>query len=59
MVWKINNTVVKTSHEGIPDEPMYILFSSGVENNASGNGLPTTMDIDWVRCFSHDGDKKS
>ncbi len=59
MVWKINNTVVKTSHEGIPDEPMYILFSSGVESNPSGNGLPTTMDIDWVRCFSHDGDKKS
>ncbi len=59
MVWKINNTVVKISHEGIPNEPMYILFSSGVESNASGNGLPTTMDIDWVRCFRYDSDKKS
>ena len=50
LVWKINNTMVRTEEEGVPDEPMYILFSSGVEDG-SGNELPTTLDIDWVRCY--------
>ncbi len=51
LIWKINNTVVNITEEGVPQEPMYILFSSGVEED-TGNGLPTSMDIDWVRCYS-------
>ena len=52
LIWKINNTVVKTQHEGVPSEPMYVLFSSGINENAEGTDLPTSLDIDWVRCFS-------
>ncbi|TVR75212.1 MAG: glycosyl hydrolase family protein [Marinilabiliales bacterium] len=51
LVWKINNTVVKKITQGIPQEPMYILFSSGVDSE-DGNGLPTSMDIDWVRGYN-------
>jgi beta-glucanase (GH16 family) len=52
LVWKINDTVVRIEKEGVPDEPMYILFSSGIEKEAGANGLPASMDVDWVRCFS-------
>ncbi len=51
MVWKINNTVIRKEYRGVPQEPMYILFSSGVEGDQNGAGLPTSFDIDWVRCF--------
>lgn len=51
LVWKINNTIVKIEEHGVPQEPMYILFSSGVNSDASGKGLPTSFDIDWVRCY--------
>jgi beta-glucanase (GH16 family) len=52
LIWKINDTVVKIEEEGIPDVPMYLLLSSGVEDNADGNGLPSSLDIDWVKCYS-------
>ncbi len=51
LVWKINDTVVKTSDKGLPREPMYILLGSGVDNGGSETGLPTRLDIDWVRCY--------
>lgn len=59
IVWKINNTVVRIEEEGVPDEPMYIIFSSGVEGDPSGNGLPTSLDIDWVRCYRYVEEEKS
>lgn len=59
VVWKINNTMVKTDESFVPQEPMYILFSSGVDSDGTDNGLPTSMDIDWVRCYSYTGDKNS
>jgi beta-glucanase (GH16 family) len=51
LVWKINNTVVKIEDDHVPDVPMYILFSSGIEDDAGVGALPATMDVDWVRCF--------
>jgi beta-glucanase (GH16 family) len=56
MVWKINDTVVRTETENVPQEPMYLLFSSGVESSGDENGLPTSLDIDWVRCYSFLGE---
>lgn len=57
LVWKINDTVVRIDHDGVPQEPMYILFSSGVDSKGGDNGLPTSMDIDWVRCYQFVDDK--
>ncbi len=51
LVWKINNTTIKEEDRGVPGEPMYIMFSSGVEGDANGSGLPASFDIDWVRCY--------
>jgi beta-glucanase (GH16 family) len=50
LIWRVNGLVVKTLTENIPNEPMYLVFSSGLYRNE----LPTTsakFDIDWVRWY--------
>lgn len=51
IIWKINNLIIKTQTQGIPSEPMYIAFSSGIykQNNAL---YPVEFNVDWVRCYS-------
>ena len=48
LVWKINNTVVFTQTSGIPQDPMYVLLSGGLDKPVSGT---TLMEIDWVRIY--------
>lgn len=48
LIWKINGVTVAAHNGGVPDEPMYLAFSSVVtDSSASG----ASMNIDWVRCF--------
>jgi hypothetical protein len=49
--WKINGVTVATSSHGVPQEPMYIILSSGLHKEIKGNNLPASMEIDWVRCY--------
>lgn len=50
LTWKINDVVLYEQTEGIPDEPMYIVLSSGI--NQEGNPIvPCTMEVDWVRAY--------
>jgi beta-glucanase (GH16 family) len=49
--WSINGIVFKTSQRGIPAEPMYIAFGSGVENDVRLTS-PVKLEIDWVRFYS-------
>ncbi|OFY07078.1 MAG: hypothetical protein A2W99_02215 [Bacteroidetes bacterium GWF2_33_16] len=51
LTWKINNIPVYEITESIPQEPMYILISSGIAANGSPVQLPCTMEIDWVRVY--------
>ncbi len=51
IVWKINNTTIKTQTKGIPDEPMYLLLSSAILTDVDDNKLPASLDVDWVRCY--------
>lgn len=48
LVWKINNTEVFTQTSDVPQEPMYVLFSGGLDKPV--NGI-TSMEIDWVRAY--------
>jgi len=48
LVWKINNYEVFRQTSNIPDEPMYINFSGGLEKPMSG---ASSMEIDWVRVY--------
>ena len=51
LVWSINGVVFKVMHRGVPSEPMYIAFGSGVDNNANIN-QSLKLEIDWVRFYS-------
>ena len=48
LVWKINNTEVFTQTSDIPKEPMYVLFSGGLDKPVNAM---TSMEIDWVRVY--------
>lgn len=48
LVWKINDTEVLTQTVDVPQEPMYILFSGGLDKPVNSM---TTMEIDWVRVY--------
>jgi hypothetical protein len=51
LIWKINGLVLKREKNGIPNEPMYLLLSSGIFNRVNGEEFPTIMEIDWIRCY--------
>ena len=51
LIWKINGVKVASSSQGIPQESMYIILSSGIYKDVKGNNLPAAMEIDWVRCY--------
>jgi beta-glucanase (GH16 family) len=51
LVWKINGKVFKTQTSGVPQEEMYINFSTHLKKDASEIGLPSAMEIDWVRAY--------
>ncbi len=52
LIWKINDVVVNEQNGNIPNEDMYLVFSSGMSGKISESGLPASMEIDWVRCYS-------
>lgn len=51
LVWKINDKVFKTQTSGVPQEEMFINFSCNLKKDASVSGLPSAMEIDWVRVY--------
>jgi beta-glucanase (GH16 family) len=55
LVWKINDKVFKVQTSGVPQEEMYISFSCNLKKDASDNGLPSAMEIDWVRVYKLKG----
>jgi len=52
ITWKINDTRVLTQKKEIPQEPMYLILSSGIfKKKVNEQELPGVMDIDWIRCY--------
>jgi beta-glucanase (GH16 family) len=50
LVWKINSEVVLVQTSNVPQEEMYISFSSGIIGKEAVNLHPVSMEVDWVRC---------
>lgn len=48
LVWKINDTIAYTCTTSVPREPMYILFSGGLDKPVNSM---TSMEIDWIRVY--------
>ncbi|MEJ5264537.1 MAG: family 16 glycosylhydrolase [Bacteroidales bacterium] len=53
LVWYINGLEMFRVTDQVPQEPMYIQLSCGIMNDISGNQLPTTMEVDWVKCYQY------
>ncbi len=51
ITWKINGIEVYSTNNGIPDQPLYILLSAGIERDPNGQEINSTYEIDWVRCY--------
>jgi hypothetical protein len=51
LVWKINDKVFKTQSAGVPQDEMFMVFSTGLKEWASDYGLPAAMEIDWIRVY--------
>ncbi len=51
ITWKINGEVFKVQSQGLPDEPLYLMFNSSLKEKANHEGLPSAMEIDWVRVY--------
>ena len=51
LTWKINGNVMKKEVNGIPNEPMYVLLSSGIFGKSNGQQFPVFMEVDWVKCY--------
>jgi hypothetical protein len=52
LTWKINGLEIATSKQGVPQEPMYVVLSSGLQSDLNSD-LPAQMEIDWIRCFQN------
>ncbi len=48
LVWKVNGVEAFTQTTNVPQEPMYMVFSGGLDKPISGT---TAMEIDWVRVY--------
>ena len=51
MQWSINGKIFKIVNRGIPSEPMYLAFGSGMANDARRLSSPVKFEIDWVRFY--------
>ena len=48
IVWKINDEVFFTQTSNLPNEPMYLVFTGGLEKPIQGT---SSMEVDWVRVY--------
>ncbi len=48
LLWRLNGEEIFRQTSNVPQEPMYVLLSGGLDKPISGM---TTMEIDWVRVY--------
>lgn len=51
ITWKINGIELYSITSSIPDEPMYLMLSSGILKDEEPTNLPAAFEVDWVRCY--------
>lgn len=48
MVWKINDIEFYSQSANLPNEPLYMVFTGGLEKTITGT---SSMEVDWVRVY--------
>jgi hypothetical protein len=51
LVWKINGVEIYRQTHNVPQEPMYLTFSSTLPEAPGDKQLPAEMDISWIKCY--------
>lgn len=51
ITWKINGVEFASTSNAVPQEPLFIMLSAGLNKNANDANLPSAFEIDWVRCY--------
>lgn len=51
MTWMINDVIFKVQNQGLPETPMYLMFNSSLKEGAKEQGLPSALEIDWIRVY--------
>jgi beta-glucanase (GH16 family) len=51
LLWKINGITVKKDKKNIPQEPMFLVINSGLDDEIQEKFLPKEMQVDWVETF--------
>ncbi len=51
--WFINGVKVNEQTKNIPQDPMYLVFSSHILKEDVALNHPANMNIEWVRCYQH------
>jgi len=51
LTWKINGLEVFSTTTGVPNVPLYMLFSSGIQQNPDQDIANAAFEIDWVRWY--------
>ena len=57
LLWKINGLEIATTSKGVPQEEMYLVLSAGLAKDPK-NTLPAQMEVDWVCCYQHMGNRQ-
>lgn len=51
LIWTINGIPVREESNGLPNEPMFIVFNSSIMDDTAINKLPSSFQIDWIRVY--------
>lgn len=51
LIWRINGKEVHRQTNNIPQESMYLTFSTTLPAEPKDKQVPGLMEIDWVRCY--------
>lgn len=51
LTWTINGIPVREESNGLPNEPMFIVFNSSIVDESGISKLPSSFQIDWVRVY--------
>nr|WP_319399450.1 glycoside hydrolase family 16 protein [uncultured Carboxylicivirga sp.] len=53
LTWTVNGVKVHEQTQNIPQHPMYLVFSSHLMEDVEKIKLPSSLSIDWIRCYQY------
>ena len=52
LIWRVNGIVFKEQTTGLPEKEMYMVFNASLKEKAKEIGIPSSLEIDWVRVYT-------